>query len=299
MIALVTRHIKVFTRDKAAFYLSFLSVAILIVVYKMFLGQYQIDAINEAMGTTTVNQDVSDMVNYWLLAGLVTITSMTATLGGYGVIISDREQGKGLDFQLTSVSSATLQMSYIISAIIIGTMTTFFTYVLGVLLFLGGETFFSLGAKTLALVLGNIFASTLLSILMIYPFCRLITSTKAFATFSTIIGTIIGFISGTYVSIGSVSPMLGKIMAYFPLTQMNALMKKILMEDSLSAVYADAPSTVIENYRQNYGVDLSFNAETMLTAQQMVNYLVALGCVLLLFNGVFTKVVGTQNNSCK
>lgn len=299
MIALVTRHIKVFTRDKVAFYLSFLSVAILIVVYKMFLGQYQIDAINEAMGTTTFNQDVSDMVNYWLLAGLLTITSMTATLGGYGVIISDREHGKVLDFQLTAVSSATLQMSYIISAIIIGTMTTFFTYVLGVMLFLGGGTLFSLGVKTLALVLGNIFGSTLLSILMIYPFCRLITSTKAFATFSTIIGTIIGFVSGTYVSIGSVSPMLGKIMSYFPLTQMNALMKKILMEDSLSVVYADAPSTVIENYRQNYGVDLSFNAETMLTTQQMVNYLVALGCVLLLFNGVFTWVVGTQNNSCK
>lgn len=299
MIALVTRHIKVFTRDKAAFYLSFLSVAILIVVYKMFLGQYQIDAINEAMGTTTVNQDVSDMVNYWLIAGLVTITSMTATLGGYGVIISDREQGKGLDFQLTAVSSATLQMSYIISAIIIGTMTTFFTYVLGVLLFLGGETFFSLGIKTLALVLGNILASTLLSILMIYPFCRLITSTKAFATFSTIIGTIIGFVSGTYVSIGSVSPILGKIMAYFPLTQINALMKKILMEDSLSIVYADAPSEVVENYRQNYGVDLSFNAETMLTAQQMVNYLVMLGCALLLFNSFFTKIVKPKKVSYK
>lgn len=291
MKELVVRHIKVFTRDRTAFLMSFLSVAILIVMYKIFLGQYQIDAIKEAMGTATVEQSVVDMVNYWLIAGLVTITSMTSTLGAYGVMISDKEKGKNLDFQLTAVSNGTLQISYIISAVIIGTLTSFAAYLFGVVLFVGGDALISSGINTFALVLGNIFAASFISILMIYPICKVIKVTTAFATLSTIVGTVIGFISGIYISIGSVSHTIQKIMTFFPLTQMNALMKKLLMKDSLQHVFSKAPASVIAAYKQNYGIDLSFNAETILSVQNMISYLVIFGVILLIFNIIFTKAV--------
>lgn len=291
MKELVVRHIKVFTRDRTAFFLSFLSVGILIVMYKVFLGQFQIDAINEAMGTTTANQDVVDMVNYWLIAGLVTITSMTSTLGAYGVMISDKEKGKVLDFHLTAISNAKLQLTYVIAAVLIGTFTSFFAYLLGIILFVGGGALLSSGINTLVLVLGNIFAAALLSILMIYPICKLIKARSAFATLSTIVGTIIGFVSGIYISIGSVTPFMRTVMSYFPLTQMNAFLKKVLMKDSLNNVFSDAPDTVVNAYKQNYGIDLSFNTETILTAQQMLIYLFAFAAIALVFNITFTKVV--------
>lgn len=291
MKELVVRHIKVFTRDRTAFFLSFLSVGILIVMYKVFLGQFQIDAINEAMGTTVANQDVVDMVNYWLIAGLVTITSMTSTLGAYGVMISDKEKGKVLDFHLTAISKVELQLTYMIAAVLIGTLTSFFAYLLGIILFVGGGALITSGITTLALVLGNIFVASLLSILMIYPICKLIKVKSAFATLSTIVGTIIGFLSGIYISIGSVSPLMRTIMSYFPLTQMNAFLKKVLMKDSLNSVFAGAPETVVDAYKQNYGIDLSFNTETILTVQQMMMYLLAFIALALIFNIVFTKAV--------
>lgn len=291
MKELVIRHIKVFTRDRTAFFLSFLSVGILIVMYKVFLGQFQIDAINAAMGTTIANQEVVDMVNYWLISGLVTIISMTSTLGAYGVMISDKEKGKVLDFNLTAISNSKLQLTYMIAAILIGIFTSFFSYLLGVILFVGGGALLSSGINTLALVLANIFAATLLSILMIFPICKLIKARSAFATLSTIVGTIIGFVSGVYISIGSVTPLMRTVMSYFPLTQVNAFLKKVLMKDSLNNVFENAPETVVNAYKQNYGIDLSFNTEIILTVQQMMIYLLAFAAIAIVVNITFTKVV--------
>jgi len=42
---------------------------------------------------------------------------------------------------------------------------------------------------------------------------------------STIVGTFIGFISGVYLSIGSVGETLQQVMTWFPMTQVNALLK--------------------------------------------------------------------------
>lgn len=92
MLSLVKRNILVYIRDKMAFFMSFLSVVILLVLYQVFLGQIQLDAIKESMGTATVSSPVIHMVNLWLVAGLTTIVSLTSTLGAFSVMVSDREK---------------------------------------------------------------------------------------------------------------------------------------------------------------------------------------------------------------
>ena len=81
MFELISRNRKVYTRDRLAFFMSFLSVIILILVYQIFLGKIQLDAIKAALRSNTVSSDTIHMVNYWLIAGLTTIISMTSTLG--------------------------------------------------------------------------------------------------------------------------------------------------------------------------------------------------------------------------
>src|SRR5699024_11135717 len=101
MISLVKRNLLYNIRDRVNFLLSFLSVAILIVVYKAFLSQFQLDEIKSATGASTVSQSGIDMVNYWLVAGLIIVISITNTLSGFGVMVEDRENGKNKDFNLS------------------------------------------------------------------------------------------------------------------------------------------------------------------------------------------------------
>ncbi len=43
---------------------------ILILVYQVFLGQIQIDAIKEVLGSDTAFERYTKMVNHWLISGL-------------------------------------------------------------------------------------------------------------------------------------------------------------------------------------------------------------------------------------
>ncbi|EOH95633.1 hypothetical protein UAW_01993 [Enterococcus haemoperoxidus ATCC BAA-382] len=65
---------------------------------------------------------------------------------------------------------------------------------------------------------------------------------------------------------------------------------KVEIKD-LKKSYGDI--TVLKGIDMNFedGIDLSFNTETILTAQQMLIYLFAFAAIALVFNITFTKVV--------
>ena len=224
MTALIKRNIKIFVRDRMAFFLSLLSVFILLILYKVFLGQIQIDGIKEAMGSKNASSDVVTMVNYWLVSGLVIITSMSSTLGAYGVSVDDRQHHRVDDFMLTLLSPIKIEICYMISAILIGSLITFLLYVISIIVLIGGGGLLIGFMATVKLML-LILCSSTISLLIVYPFMYFIKTNAQFSAFSTIIGTIIGFLTGVYISIGSVSEPIKNIITWFPLTPLGSLVK--------------------------------------------------------------------------
>ena len=248
MFELISRNRKVYTRDRLAFFMSFLSVIILILVYQVFLGQIQIDAIKEALGSDTASSDTIKMVNYWLISGLTTIVSMTSTLGAFGVMVSDKEKKLSEDFKVSPISNFKVELSYAIFAILFGIILTMFSCVFAIGIF------------------------------------------NAFTTLSTIVGTFIGFISGVYLSIGSVGETLQQLMTWFPMTQVNALLKQVLMKDSIAQVFDSAPSSVVNEYKESYGVVLQNASGDHLSNQFMLIYISLIIVALLTLHFFIKKV---------
>lgn len=256
MLELISRNRKVYTRDRLAFFMSFLSVIILILVYQVFLGQIQIDAIKEALNSDTASTATIQMVNYWLISGLTTIISMTSTLGAFGVMVSDREKKLSEDFKVSPVSNFKIELSYAIFAILFGIIMTMFSCIFAIGMFNGFSALLDYSMMDYLSILGVVTMGTVLSATIILPILAFIRTSSAFTTLSTIVGTFIGFISGVYLSIGSVGGSLQQVMTWFPLTQVNALLKQILMKAAISKVFDHAPSTVITNYKESYGIIL-------------------------------------------
>ena len=273
MFELISRNRKVYTRDRLAFFMSFLSVIILILVYQVFLGQIQIDAIKEALGSDTASSDTIKMVNYWLISGLTTIVSMTSTLGAFGVMVSDKEKKLSEDFKVSPISNFKVELSYAIFAILFGIILTMFSCVFAIGIFNGFASLLDYSAKDYLTIFGIISLSTVLSASIILPILTFIQTSSAFTTLSTIVGTFIGFISGVYLSIGSVGETLQQVMTWFPMTQVNALLKQVLMKDSIAQVFNDAPSSVINEYKESYGVILQNASGNHLSNQFMLVYI--------------------------
>ena len=273
MFELISRNRKVYTRDRLAFFMSFLSVIILILVYQVFLGQIQIDAIREALGSDTASSDTIKMVNYWLISGLTTIISMTSTLGAFGVMVSDKEKKLSEDFKVSPISNFKVELSYAIFAILFGIILTMFSCVFAIGIFNGFASLLDYSAKDYLTIFGIISLSTVLSASIILPILTFIQTSSAFTTLSTIVGTFIGFISGVYLSIGSVGETLQQVMTWFPMTQVNALLKQVLMKNSIAQVFNDAPSSVINEYKESYGVILQNASGNHLSNQFMLVYI--------------------------
>ena len=273
MFELISRNRKVYTRDRLAFFMSFLSVIILILVYQVFLGQIQIDAVKEALGSDTASSDTIKMVNYWLISGLTTIISMTSTLGAFGVMVSDKEKKLSEDFKVSPTSNFKVELSYAIFAILFGIILTMFSCVFAIGIFNGFASLLDYSAKDYLTIFGIISLSTVLSASIILPILTFIQTSSAFTTLSTIVGTFIGFISGVYLSIGSVGETLQQVMTWFPMTQVNALLKQVLMKNSIAQVFNDAPSSVINEYKESYGVILQNASGNHLSNQFMLVYI--------------------------
>ena len=282
MFELISRNRKVYTRDRLAFFMSFLSVIILILVYQVFLGQIQIDAIKEALGSDTASSDTIKMVNYWLISGLTTIISMTSTLGAFGVMVSDKEKKLSEDFKV--------ELSYAIFAILFGIILTMFSCVFAIGIFNGFSSLLDYSAMDYLKIFGIVSLSTVLSATIVLPVLAFIRTSSAFTTLSSIVGTFIGFISGVYLSIGSVGETLQQVMSWFPMTQVNALLKQVLMKDSIAQVFDSAPSSVVNEYKESYGVVLQNASGDHLSNSFMLIYISLIIVALLTLHFFIKKV---------
>ena len=290
MLELISRNRKVYTRDRLAFFMSFLSVIILILVYQIFLGQIQIDAIKEALNSDTASTDTIQMVNYWLISGLTTIISMTSTLGAFGVMVLDKEKKLSEDFKVSPVSNFKIELSYAIFAILFGIIMTMFSCIFAIGIFNGFSSLLDFSTMDYLSILGVVSMGTVLAATIILPILVFIRTSSAFTTLSTIVGTFIGFISGVYLSIGSVGETLQQIMTWFPLTQVNALLKQILMKDSINKVFDKAPTSIVTNYKESYGVILQNPSGEHLSNQFMFAYISIIIVVLLGVHFIIKKV---------
>src|SRR5690625_850029 len=124
MITLINRHIKLFFKDKTSVFFSLLSVFIIIALYLLFLSENIIANLPEFA-------DQSEFIFLWMFAGIIAVTTATATLGTFGKFIEDKVSMKSEDFLITKITPRKLAYSYITYSVIIGLIFTVILFTFG------------------------------------------------------------------------------------------------------------------------------------------------------------------------
>ena len=89
--SLIRRNINLFFRDKASVFFSLLSVVIIIVLYAAFLGNIQVQNIQETAGKV---EGAAWLVNSWILAGILSVSSVTIAFSAFGTMVDDIHGGQ-------------------------------------------------------------------------------------------------------------------------------------------------------------------------------------------------------------
>ena len=84
MIGFAKRNIKLFFRDKSAVFFSLLAVFIIIGLYALFLGDVWTSSLSE------LGESAEVLMSSWIMAGLLAVTSVTTTMGAFGIMVDDR-----------------------------------------------------------------------------------------------------------------------------------------------------------------------------------------------------------------
>ena len=250
MIAFAVRNLRIFFRDRAAVFFSLLAVFIIIGLYALFLSDVWTA---ELEGFTGVRY----MMDSWIMAGLLAVTSVTTTMGAFGVMVEDRSKKTYKDFSVTPVRRGSLAGGYVISAVTIGIIMSVITLILAELYIVsGGGELLDAGAmlKTLGMIVFSTIANTSM-VLLIVSFFK---SANAYATACTVIGTLIGFLTGIYMPIGNLPEGVQWVVKCFPPSHSALLFRRIMMESPVSQSFSGAPAEVTDGFMHQMGVVFDF-----------------------------------------
>ena len=276
---IVKRNLLNYIYDPSSVFFSFLSVFILIGVYGVFLGTFQVQEVENAVGAI---EGVDWLVTSWLIAGLLTVSSFTVPLSILSNMVIDLENRIFDDFLVAPIRRSSIVFGYAISAIIIGVIMTSLTFILGevILVFLSGGEWLSLLAHTQVfawIILANMTLSALSFFIISW-----VKSAASVNALNTIIGTLIGFLAGIYVPFAAFSDQVANIFKFNPAAHIVVGIRSVIMEPAIAYVFEGAPAGIEESYTANYGIVMTWFNETL------SNGMIALylGVLLLVFTGL-------------
>jgi multidrug/hemolysin transport system permease protein len=256
VLALTKRNLLIFFRNKMGVFFSFLSVIIIIGLYILFISDLQVAGLKDSLGDVP---GIAPLVNSWVMAGLIAVSTVTLSLGSLEIIVADRENNAINDFLVAPINRNQVFISYVLSSLII-------TALLSITIIIIAELYIiSSGGVVLSFiqmlgVLGITIMCVLSSSLLMLFVISFLKNLQAFSILSTIVGTMIGFLTGAYMPIGLMPNSIQVIANLLPASQGAALLRKIFLEKPISEVFAHAPSKVVSDYIKLQGVDLYFGS---------------------------------------
>lgn len=255
MAAFAKRNLKLYLRDRGAVIFSLLAVFIVIGLYVLFLGDVYTGDLKEFEGA-------EEMMNNWVMAGVLAITSMTTTLGMLGTMVRDKTEGIEKDFYVAPVKNWHMAAGYMLSAYAVGVVMTFLALLAAEIYIvaeggtvMGIEAFF----KVAGVILLTAFMNTAIALFLV----TLFRSLNAYTTANIVLGTLIGFLTGIYLPIGSYPPAVQWIVKLFPVSHAALLFRNIMMEPVMETAFSGAPESVILEIKEDLGIIYVFGSHEL------------------------------------
>jgi len=257
MKMLIKRNLLLFFRDRANVFFSMLAVIIAIMLYILFLADLMAGAIGGEMIDATPEQ-IRLVISGMILSGTVAMATISSCLNATARMVIDKDD-VAKDFFVSPISRSKLMFGYVISSGIIGFIMSGLALVTTIiyLSISGGAlpTLADLGLLLLTLILGVLSANS-----MMFLIASLVKSRNAFGSLGSLVGTLIGFLTGVYIPIGQLPNGVSWLVRLFPTSHTASLFRQILAGNVLYDL--GAPAEFVSEVNTFFGVTFNFGAFT-------------------------------------
>jgi len=254
--SLVQRNLRLYFRDVGGVCLSLMGSLVLFVLYVAFLGGLQVSALQDRF-PAAAPADIDWFVSTWVLSGIIMITTLTTGLSGLETFVQDRSSGGYRDFLVAPVRSWQLVAGYMIASALIAVLMTTIVLIVGqsYLLLRGYD---AVEPVKMAQTLGTIVLLSFTFAGMSSFAVTMIRSTGAFSALGTVVGTLVGFLAGAYLPLGSLPSNVVNTINALPFSQAAMLVRLPLTDGALLAL-TGRQEPAMDALSEFYGISLTVN----------------------------------------
>jgi multidrug/hemolysin transport system permease protein len=244
---LIKRNLKLFFVDKAGVFFSMLAPLIVLVLYVLFLGDLQVQSVMSSVpeGMPINEKAVKAYVDSWMIAGVLSISCITVSLGANTVMVMDRTKGVLNDFVSSPVKRWVITASYFVSNFITTIIISCITFSI-CLIYLAISGGWYLSFLDVVLTVTTILISSASATLLTVFVCGFIRSEAAFSGIIGIMSAVIGFFIGAYMPMSIMPKALQYISSLLPGTHSAGLFRNYLMSGALDNLGKGMPKEFLD-----------------------------------------------------
>ncbi len=289
---LVKRNIRNYMRDKGAVFFSLLSMIIVLALMLFFLGDMSVNALVDALGKipgrdVQTDKDNAEMLTLlWTCAGIIAINAPTVTLAVYSNMIKDRTTGKLASVYTAPISRLSIAGSYVVAAGICSVIICVITLAISEIYCIvqGGNAFSVMEHLKL---LGMIGVNSFTYATLMYLAATMVKTEGAWSGIGTVVGTLVGFLGGIYIPIGSLADGIGTVLKCTPVLYGTKMFRSIMTANVTEEIFKGIPAEFKLKYLQEMGIELEFLGASV-TDSACVILLVVCGVLFLLLGALTT-----------
>lgn len=274
--SLVKRNCLVFLRDKGAVIMSMLSMAIVLLLMGVFLGNMNVEEITDLLkqygGARDEEADLQNariLVQYWTLAGITVVNAVMASLTVMGQMISDSSENRLASFYCTPVSKSIISLSYITASVVIGTAMCLIVMAayMGYICAAGGDL---LPAEDMLRAVLYTFMTVCIFSLIMYLATMFVKSTGVWSGIGTVVGTLAGFAGAIYLPMGSLAEGAAAVLKFIPILHGTALLRRACCGEILKKTFEGLPEEVLEEYNKYMGITVEIGDKPLSDSAQIL-----------------------------
>lgn len=280
---LTMRNFKLYFRDRSAVFFSLLGAIIILVLYVFVLGDAMVSDLKGISGA-------EEVMDNWIMAGLLAATSITAAMGAYGIMINDKERKMTKDFLSSPIKKFTIYGSYIINAVIVSAIICIVTFIIAEIYIVGIHHGDMLPFEDMLKILGILALGVFCSSSIACFLASFAKTNSAFSGMSIVLGTMIGFVTGIYIPVGSLGEGMQMVIKAFPVSHAGVLLRQVMMDSPLKTAFSGSKEVYLQGFKEDLGIVYMFDGNEM-------TILMHIG--VLIISGILFYILAVLNLSRK
>ena len=255
-----------FFKDKGAFFGTFISPAILLVLYVTFLGNVFRDSLVQNIPSfIKLSEDVVDgFVAGQLISSLIAVTSVTVAFSTNFLMVQDKANRTSHDFDVSPTKSHILSLSYYIASIIASLMICFVT--LAICLVYAAIVGWYMTAIDVVLLFVDVIILVLFGTALSSVINFFLSTQGQLTAVNMIVGVCYGFICGAYMPMSEFGEGLQKVLGFFPSTYITSIVRNHAMggaieamaEEMTKSANSETTKELITEFRDAFDCNLYF-----------------------------------------